>query len=112
MCYEFSQECFFFTLRKRKLQLGELIGIDSSWFRSKNDVSTSFDSCTESGCYVINKSTYPSATNYPPGVIYGLLLVFSSRNGWISQLAHNLENNAVYVRIRTESSTWRIWKEL
>lgn len=92
--------------------LGELIGIDSSWFRSKNDVSTSFDNCTESGCYVINKSTYPSATNYPPEVVYGLLLVFSSRNGWISQLAHNLENNAVYVRIRTESSTWRIWEKL
>ena len=29
MCYEFSQKCFFFTLRKRKLQLGELIGISN-----------------------------------------------------------------------------------
>ena len=27
--YKFSQKCFFFTLRKRKLQLGELIGISN-----------------------------------------------------------------------------------
>lgn len=88
-----------------------LAGLVSGFIR-QSPVSESFDSCINQGVYVINKSTYPSAVNYPPGMIYGLLSVFSPSNGWVSQFAHNLENNVIHTRIRNESGSWTEWKEL
>ena len=88
--------------------LAELVG----GFIRQRPVSESFDSCINQGVYTINKSTFPSATNYPPGIIYGLLLVFSSSNGWVSQFAHNLENNAIHTRIRNEGGSWTEWKQI
>lgn len=82
--------------------LAELVG----GFIRQRPVSESFDSCINQGVYTINKSTFPSATNYPPGIIYGLLLVFSSSNGWVSQFAHNLEINSIHTRIRNEGGRW------
>ena len=88
--------------------LAELVG----GFIRQRPVSESFDSCINQGVYTINKSNFPSATNYPPGIIYGLLLVFSASNGWISQFAHDLENNIIHTRIRNEYGTWREWKQI
>ena len=88
--------------------LAELVG----GFIRQRPVSESFDSCINQGVYAINKSTFPSATNYPPGIIYGLLFVFSSSNGWVSQFAHNLENNTIHTRIRNEGGRWTEWKQL
>ena len=81
-------------------------------FIRQSPVSESFDSCINQGVYTINKSTYPSAVNYPPSIIYGLLSVFSSSNGWVSQFAHNLENNAVFTRMRNEGGGWTSWQQL
>ncbi|WP_455658649.1 pyocin knob domain-containing protein [Phocaeicola sp.] len=88
--------------------LAELMG----GFIRRSQVSESFDSCINQGVYTINKSTFPSAINYPPGMVYGLLIVFSSANGWISQFAHNLENNTIHTRIRNEGGSWTEWKQL
>ena len=88
--------------------LAELVG----GFIRQRPVSESFDSCINQGVYTINKSTFPSATNYPPGIIYGLLLVFSSSNGWVSQFAHNLEINSIHTRIRNEGGRWTEWKQI
>ncbi len=63
--------------------LAELLG----GFIRRSQESESFDSCIIQGVYTINKSTFLSAINYPPGMGYGLLMVFSSANGWISQFA-------------------------
>ena len=82
--------------------LAELMG----GFIRRSPVSESFDSCINQGVYNINKTTYPSAVNYPPSIVYGLLFVFSSSNGWVSQFAHNLENNAIHTRIRNEGGSW------
>ena len=90
------------------LALAELNG----GFIRRIQVSESFDSCINQGVYTINKSTFPSAINYPPGIVYGLLIVFSSANGWISQFAHNLENNTIHTRIRNENGIWNEWKQL
>lgn len=81
-------------------------------FIRRSPVSESFDSCINQGVYNINKTTYPSAVNYPPSIVYGLLFVFSSSNGWVSQFAHNLENNAIHTRIRNEEGRWTEWKQL
>ena len=81
-------------------------------FIRRSPVSESFDSCINQGVYNINKTTYPSAVNYPPSIVYGLLFVFSSSNGWVSQFAHNLENNAIHTRIRNENGIWNEWKQL
>jgi len=81
-------------------------------FIRRSPVSESFDSCINQGVYNINKTTYPSAVNYPPSIIYGLLFVFSSSNGWVSQLSHNLENNTIHTRIRNENGIWNEWKQL
>ena len=88
--------------------LAELVG----GFIRQRPVSESFDSCINQGVYTINKSTFPSATNYPPGIIYGLLLVFSSSNGWVSQFAHNLDINSIHTRIRNEGGRWTEWKQI
>lgn len=88
--------------------LAELVG----GFIRQRPVSESFDSCINQGVYTINKSTFPSATNYPTGIIYGLLLVFSSSNGWVSQFAHNLEINSIHTRIRNEGGRWTEWKQI
>ena len=88
--------------------LAELMG----GFIRRSPVSESFDSCINQGVYNINKTTYPSAVNYPPSIIYGLLFVFSSSNGWVSQLSHNLENNTIHTRIRNEHGIWNEWKQL
>ena len=88
--------------------LTELMG----GFIRRSPVSESFDSCINQGVYNINKTTYPSAVNYPPSIIYGLLFVFSSSNGWVSQLSHNLENNTIHTRIRNENGIWNEWKQL
>lgn len=88
--------------------LAELLG----GFIRRSQVSESFDSCINQGGYTINKSTFPSAINYPPGMVYGLLIVFSSANGWISQFTHNLENNTIHTRIRNEGGSWTEWKQL
>ena len=88
--------------------LAELMG----GFIRRSPVSESFDSCINQGVYNINKTTYPSAVNYPPSIVYGLLFVFSSSNGWVSQFAHNLENNAIHTRIRNEGGSWTEWKQL
>lgn len=88
--------------------LAELLG----GFIRRSQVSESFDSCINQGVYTINKSTFPSAINYPPGMVYGLLIVFSSANGWIPQFAHNLENNTIHTRIRNEGGSWTEWKQL
>ena len=88
--------------------LAELMG----GFIRRSPVSESFDSCINQGVYNINKTTYPSAVNYPPSIVYGLLFVFSSSNGWVSQFAHNLENNAIHTRIRNEGGSWTSWKQL
>ena len=88
--------------------LAELMG----GFIRRSPVSESFDSCINQGVYNINKTTYPSAVNYPPSIIYGLLFVFSSSNGWVSQLSHNLENNTIHTRIRNENGIWNEWKQL
>ena len=88
--------------------LAELMG----GFIRRSPVSESFDSCVNQGVYNINKTTYPSAVNYPPSIIYGLLFVFSSSNGWVSQLSHNLENNTIHTRIRNENGIWNEWKQL
>lgn len=88
--------------------LAELVG----GFIMRSPVSESFDSCINQGVYNINKTTYPSAVNYPPSIVYGLLFVFSSSNGWVSQFAHNLENNAIHTRIRNEGGSWTEWKQL
>ena len=88
--------------------LAELVG----GFIRRSPVSESFDSCINQGVYNINKTTYPSAVNYPPSIVYGLLFVFSSSNGWVSQFAHNLENNAIHTRIRNEGGSWTEWKQL
>lgn len=88
--------------------LAELVG----GFIRRSPVSESFDSCINQGVYNINKTTYPSAVNYPPSIIYGLLFVFSSSNGWVSQFAHNLENNTIHTRIRNEGLRWTEWKQL
>ncbi len=88
--------------------LAELMG----GFIRRSQVSESFDSCINQGVYTINKSTFPSAINYPPGMVHGLLIVFSSANGWISQFAHNLENNTIHTRIRNERGSWTEWKQL
>ena len=88
--------------------LAELMG----GFIRRSPVSESFDSCINQGVYNINKTTYPSAVNYPPSIVYGLLFVFSSSNGWVSQFAHNLENNAIHTRIRNERGSWTEWKQL
>lgn len=91
-----------------KQALAELMG----GFIRRSPVSESFDSCINQGVYNINKTTYPSAVNYPPSIIYGLLFVFSSSNGWVSQFAHNLENNTIHTRIRNEGGRWTEWKQL
>ena len=88
--------------------LAELMG----GFIRRSPVSESFDSCINQGVYNINKTTYPSAVNYPPSIVYGLLFVFSSSNGWVSQLSHNLENNTIHTRIRNENGIWNEWKQL
>ena len=88
--------------------LAELMG----GFIRRSPVSESFDSSINQGVYNINKTTYPSAVNYPPSIVYGLLFVFSSSNGWVSQFAHNLENNAIHTRIRNEGGSWTEWKQL
>ena len=88
-----------------------LAGLNGGFIR-RSPVSESFDSCINQGVYNINKTTYPSAVNYPPSIIYGLLFVFSSSNGWVSQLSHNLENNTIHTRIRNENGIWNEWKQL
>ena len=88
--------------------LAELMG----GFIRRSPVSESFDSCINQGVYNINKTTYPSAVNYPPSIVYGILFVFSSSNGWVSQFAHNLENNAIHTRIRNEGGSWTEWKQI
>ena len=88
-----------------------LAGLNGGFIR-RSPVSESFDSCINQGVYNINKTTYPSAVNYPPSIVYGLLFVFSSSNGWVSQFAHNLENNAIHTRIRNEGGSWTEWKQL
>ena len=88
--------------------LAELVG----GFIRRSPVSESFDSSINQGVYNINKTTYPSAVNYPPSIVYGLLFVFSSSNGWVSQFAHNLENNTIHTRIRNEGGSWTEWKQL
>ena len=88
-----------------------LAGLVGGFIRQR-PISESFDSCINQGVYNINKTTYPSAVNYPPSIIYGLLFVFSSSNGWVSQLSHNLENNTIHTRIRNENGIWNEWKQL
>ena len=88
--------------------LAELVG----GFIRRSPVSESFDSSINQGVYNINKTTYPSVVNYPPSIVYGLLFVFSSSNGWVSQFAHNLENNTIHTRIRNEGGRWTEWKQL
>ena len=88
-----------------------LAGLNGGFIR-RSPVSESFDSCINQGVYNINKTTYPSAVNYPPSIIYGLLFVFSSSNGWVSQLSHNLGNNTIHTRIRNEDGIWNEWKQL
>lgn len=88
-----------------------LAGLVGGFIRQR-PVSESFDSCINQGVYNINKTTYPSAVNYPPSIVYGLLFVFSSSNGWVSQFAHNLENNAIHTRIRNEGGSWTEWKQI
>ena len=88
--------------------LAELVG----GFIRRSPVSESFDSSINQGVYNINKTTYPSAVNYPPSIVYGLLFVFSSSNGWVSQFAHNLENNTIHTRIRNEGGRWTEWIQL
>ena len=95
-----------------KEQVASVLAELNGGFIRRSPVSESFDSCINQGVYNINKTTYPSAVNYPPSIIYGLLFVFSSSNGWVSQFAHNLENNAIHTRIRNEGGGWTEWKQL
>jgi hypothetical protein len=95
-----------------KEQVASVLAELNGGFIRRIQVSESFDSCINQGVYTINKSTFPSAINYPPGIVYGLLIVFSSANGWISQFAHNLENNTIHTRIRNENGIWNEWKQL
>ena len=95
-----------------KEQFSSVLAELNGGFIRRSPVSESFDSCINQGVYNINKTTYPSAVNYPPSIIYGLLFVFSSSNGWVSQFAHNLENNTIHTRIRNEGGRWTEWKQL
>ena len=95
-----------------KEQVASVLAELNGGFIRRSPVSESFDSCINQGVYNINKTTYPSAVNYPPSIIYGILFVFSSSNGWVSQFAHNLENNAIHTRIRNEGGSWTEWKQL
>ena len=95
-----------------KEQVASVLAELNGGFIRRSPVSESFDSCINQGVYNINKTTYPSAVNYPPSIIYGLLFVFSSSNGWVSQLSHNLENNTIHTRIRNENGIWNEWKQL
>lgn len=95
-----------------KEQVASVLAELNGGFIRRSPVSESFDSCINQGVYNINKTTYPSAVNYPPSIIYGILFVFSSSNGWVSQLSHNLENNTIHTRIRNENGIWNEWKQL
>ena len=95
-----------------KEQVASVLAELNGGFIRRSPVSESFDSCINQGVYNINKTTYPSAVNYPPSIIYGLLFVFSSSNGWVSQLSHNLENNTIHTRIRNEGGSWTEWKQI
>ena len=95
-----------------KEQVASVLAELNGGFIRRSPVSESFDSCINQGVYNINKTTYPSAVNYPPSIVYGILFVFSSSNGWVSQFAHNLENNAIHTRIRNEGGSWTEWKQI
>lgn len=95
-----------------KEQVASVLAELNGGFIRRSPVSESFDSCINQGVYNINKTTYPSAVNYPPSIIYGLLFVFSSSNRWVSQLSHNLENNTIHTRIRNEGGSWTEWKQI
>ncbi len=95
-----------------KEQVASVLAELNGGFIRRSPVPESFDSCINQGVYHINKTTYPSAVNYPPSIVYGLLFVFSSSNGWVSQFAHNLENNTIHTRIRNERGSWTSWKQL
>ena len=110
--YKFSQKCFFFTLRKRKLQLGGLLHIDDTMIRY--DVSWVYDmnDMTNPGYYSLNKDE-TKGKNYPPDLKYGGLVVFAVRGGvWILQIAFSVYG-LVYSRTRTENvNSWSEWSRL
>ena len=108
--YKFSQECFFFTLRKRKLQLGELIGVASpskdglmsrDGFIKHESSSVSKDANTWFTGYV----RADGFQNIPEP--YGALLSFNT-GGTVLQLFWTSEK--IYWRNNWDG--WHAWKML
>ncbi len=62
--YKFSQKCFFFTLRKRKLQLGELLLLGG--YLPKDADLNNFQ---KNAVYYVTGSGSPSYVNFPTGAL-------------------------------------------
>lgn len=89
----------------RKL-LGELIGLNDSWFRNRGDVED-YDKTITPGLYRINN--YGGENN--PNIDFGFLLVYEI-NGYVLQNAYSLWANRTMTRSRTETGNWTEWQSL
>lgn len=91
--------------------MGGLIGINDTWFKFRGSVGKSFNEIKDTGTYMINKSTYPSISGYPPSIIYGILAVFKA-DSWTLQIASSIENGNSYLRCANEYDKWTDWKQI
>ena len=91
--------------------VGGLLGINNTWHRYMGAVDKSFDEIKNSGTYSINKTTFPSIAEYPPSIIYGILVVFKAES-WILQIASSIENANTYLRCSNEYGRWTDWRLL
>ena len=117
MSYKFSQECFFFTFRKRKLQLGELLPLakpgqdgllsGEGFMRIKGRDSAPDDANKAvNGIYYISRRT----TNYPVESTTGVLVSFSPDGYLAGQICFSIWPEAVYVRSKGDS--WGQWLKI
>lgn len=86
--------------------LGELIGLNDSWFRNRGDVED-YDKTITPGLYRINN--YGGENN--PNIDFGFLLVYEI-NGYVLQNAYSLWANRTMTRSRTETGNWTEWQSL
>ena len=102
--YKFSQKCFFFTLRKRKLQLGELIMVQG---RLPNE--TDWDTLTKTGMYYVSGFN-TSYVNFPTGAyLYGILLVFNPVPFGVMQVYSPDNEDYPYIYARIKNTNWNKW---
>ena len=106
--YKFSQKCFFFTLRKRKLQLGELITHPFA-YRKAVDISIDANDITNTGFYAVYCWEEDIASKHYP-IQLGHLIVFQDgQGGSISQFAISSEGYA-YTRMKWGDRSWSDWR--